>query len=120
MDSGCANRDLVRSPWAGLLWWLPAVMLIGGLYWSVGRIWLWIPAFALAGSGCIVNAVRCGRLHCYITGPVFLLAAFYLPLFGFHVLPLQPEPFLLVVVVIGCAARLAEFSFGRYRDSRVR
>ncbi len=49
---------------------------------------------------------RCGRLHCYITGPVFLLAAFYVALTGFHVVPLQPEPFLLVVV-IGVAARLA-------------
>jgi hypothetical protein len=27
------------------------------------------------GSACIANAARCGRLHCFITGPLFLLAA---------------------------------------------
>jgi len=27
------------------------------------------------GGACLVNAVRCGRLHCYVTGPFFLLGA---------------------------------------------
>ena len=27
------------------------------------------------GVACIVNALRCGRVHCYLTGPFFLLMA---------------------------------------------
>jgi hypothetical protein len=38
-------------------------------------VWLWVPALVVAGSACLANASRCGRLHCFITGPLFLLAA---------------------------------------------
>jgi hypothetical protein len=27
------------------------------------------------GLACVVNALRCGRIHCYLTGPFFLLMA---------------------------------------------
>lgn len=36
---------------------------------------MWTPALLVAGVGCVANAARCGRLHCYFTGPLFLLAA---------------------------------------------
>ena len=39
------------------------------------RMLLWTPAFLVAGVACGFNAARCGRLHCYFTGPLFLLAA---------------------------------------------
>jgi hypothetical protein len=35
------------------------------------------------GVACIVNALRCGRVHCYLTGPFFLLMA---------VIALKPRP----------------------------
>ena len=89
-------------------------MLVAGFYWPVGRPWLWIPALVVAGSGCIVNAGRCGRLHCYITGPFFLLAAVYVVLTEFLLVPLQPGRFLLVVFVVGVAACLIEVPLGRY------
>jgi len=66
------------------------------------------------GGACIVNAGRCGRLHCYITGPFFLLAAVYVVLAEFHIVPLQPGRFLLVVFVVSVAACLAEFPLGSY------
>ena len=75
LNDSCASRDLVCSPWACLLWCLPTAMLVAGYYWPVGRVWLWIPALLVAGTVCIVNVGRCGRLHCYITGTFFLLAA---------------------------------------------
>ncbi len=114
MDDSCASRDFVCSPWACLFWCLPAAMLVGGFYWPVGRVWLWIPALLVTGSACIVNASRCGRLHCYITGPFFLLAALYVILAEFHMVPLQPRRFLLVVFVVSVAACLVEFPLGRY------
>lgn len=114
MDNSCASRDLVCGPWACLFWCLPTIMLVVGFYWPVGRPWLWIPALVLAGGGCIVNAGRCGRLHCYITGPFFLLAAVYVVLAEFHIVPLQPGRFLLVVFVVSVAACLVELPLGRY------
>ena len=31
----------------------------------------------LKGEGCLANATRCGRVHCYFTGPLYILAALY-------------------------------------------
>ncbi|MGB6360970.1 MAG: hypothetical protein WBF30_19500, partial [Candidatus Acidiferrales bacterium] len=62
-------------------------MLVVGLSWPAGRTWLWIPALVVAGGACIVNAGRCGRLHCYIAGPFLLLAALYIVLAEFHIVP---------------------------------
>jgi len=89
-------------------------MLVAGLNWPAGRIWLWIPALGVAGIGCVVNARRCGRLHCYVTGPFLLLAALYVVLAGFNFVPLQPGRFLLVVLVVSVGACLAELPLGRY------
>lgn len=89
-------------------------MLVAGFYWPAGRVWLWIPALVVAGGACIVNAGRCGRLLCYIMGPFFLLAALYVILAGFHMVPLQPGLFLLVVFVVSVAACLMEFPLGRH------
>lgn len=36
---------------------------------------MWIAGLGVAGTLCLVNAARCRRLHCYITGPVCLLGA---------------------------------------------
>lgn len=36
---------------------------------------MWTPALLTAAAACVVNAARCGRLHCYFTGPLFLFAA---------------------------------------------
>ncbi len=40
------------------------------------------------GTACIANAVRCGRLHCYITGPFFVAMAVVTLLYGLGALPL--------------------------------
>lgn len=114
MSETCASRDLVCTRWAWLLWCLPTILLVVGFNWPVGRPWLWIPALLLAGSGCIANAGRCGRLHCYATGPFFLLATVYVALAEFHIVPLEPRDFLLVLIVVTAAAYLAEFPLGRY------
>ncbi len=70
-----APRDLVRSRAAWLLWLLPAALVVVGLVRVEARTALWVPAFGVMGVACLLNARRCGRLHCHITGPLFLLAA---------------------------------------------
>ena len=71
----CGERDMVRSRAALLIWCLPAAIVLLGAFWADARAALWIPSLVLMGSACVLNARRCGRLHCHITGPVFLLAA---------------------------------------------
>jgi hypothetical protein len=36
---------------------------------------VWAVAFAWMAAGCFLNALRCHRLHCYFSGPVFLAGA---------------------------------------------
>ena len=78
-------KDWVREPSSGfLLWCLP---LIAGF---VARASLppraaavvWTIAFLWMGTACFANALRCHRLHCYISGPVFLLGAAATALFA--------------------------------------
>jgi hypothetical protein len=79
---------------AVFLWCLPVVALIVGSYWQKGRLLLWIPAFLVMGAACLANAARCGRVHCYITGPLSLLAIVYVVLAEFHLVPMDAGYFL--------------------------
>jgi len=114
-ESGRKSSDLTCGGSAVLLWGLPVALLIAGVNWPGVRLLLWIPAFLVAGAACLVNAARCGRIHCYVTGPLFLLAALYFVLRGFHVVPVAPGIFLYSFVGIVLLARLAEFPLGKYR-----
>lgn len=116
----CTDRnhaeDLACGPAAVWIWQLPTVLVVVGAFWPTARIWLWIPAFLVAGMGCVVNARRCGRVHCYVTGPLYLGAAGYLLLSLLARIPFHFGWFLGVVVVFSLLAHLAERPLGRYRD----
>ena len=72
----CESRDILSSRWLVFtLYWLPAIaiLVVGPLAISNGwRAAVWTVALATMGMACIVNALRCGRVHCYLTGPVAL------------------------------------------------
>jgi hypothetical protein len=113
----CGVNDLVRQKTGILLWCLPTLALVVGLAWTRLRPWLWIPAFLIMGVGCLVNALRCRRWHCYVTGPIFLLAAAYVVLAEFSVVPMRPAVFLLGVLGITALSYLAELPLGKYRKA---
>jgi hypothetical protein len=76
MPHGCTEKDFTRRSISWLLWGVPAaVVILGSLVAPVPRMLLWTPAFLIGGVGCVMNAARCGRVHCYITGPLYVLAA---------------------------------------------
>lgn len=79
-----------------------------------GSPMLWIPALLVMAAACIGNAARCGRRHCYVTGPVYLLAALYVALAALSLVPMRPGVFLFVVFGITAFACLAEGPFGKY------
>lgn len=114
-----ATRDLTRGVSAWLLWRLPAALLVLGVAWLPGQAWLWAAAFAVAGAGCLANAARYGRTHCYVTGPLFLLAAIWCLLSALKVMPVSMHPGTLIVVVasINVLAHLAEIPLGRYMQA---
>ena len=111
----CESKDLIGRKAAWFFWYFPIFLLIVGGSWSRGRVWLWVPAFVVMGAGCLINAARCGRTHCYVTAPIFLLAAVYVSLSAFGIVPLHPGLFLLFVFGACCLAMCAEIPFGKYR-----
>ena len=52
---------------------------------------VWILSFVWMGTGCLLNARRCHRLHCYISGPAFFLGAATLAFFAAGVALLGPH-----------------------------
>ena len=82
--------DMLSMPWVTVLVWRAPLLLIiiGGFSGSAVRTALWTAAFTVMGFGCVLNAARCGRRHCYFTGPVFLLGAVASLTYGVGVLPL--------------------------------
>ena len=73
------NRDWFRQPLSALVWWgLPFAIAFGSNFWRVSlreAAWIWSGSMAVMGLGCTLNAIRCHRLHCYISAPVFFLGA---------------------------------------------
>lgn len=90
MNNAYEQNDLVSSKMCWVLWGIPtAFFILGGLVSPPLRVLLWTPALLVAGGACVVNAARCSRLHCHITGPLYLIAAGATVLRGLDVLPLQ-------------------------------
>jgi len=119
----CESRDILSSRWrVFLLYWLPviAIVAIGPLAISNGwRAVVWTVALATMGAACMVNALRCGRVHCYVTGPFFFLLALVALLYGLGILHLGREGWNLLgaITLVGTIALwcLPEMLLGKYR-----
>ncbi len=104
---------------AVIWWWAPAGMAIGAGFFHLShpaRGLIWAAAFAWMGAGCALNARRCGRRHCYFSGPAFGLGALGAALSGFRVLPVA-HPLNHVVwgtIVLVAASYLPEAFWGKY------
>jgi hypothetical protein len=77
-----------------LVYVVPTVAIVATSVGGVGEIVVtivWTLAFAVMGIACVVNAVRCGRVHCYFTGPYLLLLATASLLHGLRIVSLGPN-----------------------------
>jgi hypothetical protein len=110
VSEACARNDLVERNVSWLLWRVPMLaFVIGAFVAPPGRLLLWAPAFLVAGISCLVNARRCGRFHCFMTGPLYLLAAV-------ATVAAAPWGWIAVSVVGGTIAAYAvEYGCGKYR-----
>lgn len=118
----CRGRDWAGDRRALLIWCLPAaIMLVTALVDATYLVVVWPSVLAWMGVACLLNARRCSRLHCYLTGPYFLLLGVVALLHGLDVFPLGPNGWhaLLLAFVIGGAflTYVPEWLFGRYRTS---
>jgi hypothetical protein len=74
-----AQKDWASQPLSGLFWWCAPIAIglstsplglstrVAALVWAVSFVWM--------ATGCVLNARRSHRLHCYVSGPLFLLGA---------------------------------------------
>ena len=123
LNSRFHPRDLFANlPLAILIFWLPILAIAVTGYADVGsgvRMAVWSVGCLVMATGSFLNAMRCGRLQCYWTGPFLLLGALASLLYGLGLLPLGESGWgiigytLLAGIVL--LTWLPEYFFGRYR-----
>lgn len=111
---GCSQRDLVGGKWAVILWCIPTILILIGTAVSSARAVLWIPSFAMMGVACLVNARGCGRLHCFVTGPLFLVASLATALDAFAVVHIDWKLVFLGAGIGTVGAYSLEWLRGKY------
>jgi hypothetical protein len=122
----CESRDILSSRWrVFMLYGLPAIAIVVAGVPAISSGWrtvVWTVALATMGVACMVNALRCGRVHCYLTGPFFLLMALIALSYGLGILHLGGNGWNLLglIALIGAIALwyLPEMFLGRYRKGR--
>ena len=68
-----ARADSFLAVWgAPILAGLIASFAAPSITWAAGA---WSVALAWMGAACLLNARRCGRLHCFFSGPILLVGA---------------------------------------------
>ena len=116
MTELCPQNDFVNQRIAWVLWGIPiGLFVVGAFLGPLARTLFWTPALLVAGTACVVNARHCHRLHCYFTGPLFLVAAVVTLLRGLEVVAL-PWVWIGAAIVGGAAlAHVPEWINGKYR-----
>ena len=86
-------RDLAATrPGVILMWGVPIAAILStnfGLWAPQPTLFIIAGALIWMGIGCLLNARRCGRVHCRFTGPWFLLAGLVPLMVGFGILDLS-------------------------------
>lgn len=117
------NKDFTSDRvTATLLWGIPHVVFLIGIFTNpMLRTILWSSALSAAGIACIINAFRCGRIHCYFTGPFYLLMAVLSLLYGIGILQFGQFGWYWIggaVILLGpILARVPERIYGKYVKS---
>lgn len=114
----CAKYDLVERRARWIVWGgIPFALVVAGLFVDgQARAWLWTPAFVVGGTACVFNAATCGWMHCYTTGPLYLIAAMFSLLQGVEVI-VRGSTWILVGIAVGTAvAYQIEGIRGRYPE----
>ena len=115
-----------KNDWVGnyrsyaLAWGLPTAALIAAIWIAPpAKTLIWTAALVWMGAACLGNARRCGRTHCFYTGPFFLVMAVVTLLHGFQIVPLGADGWNWIGTAIGVGGGglwcLTEHILGKYR-----
>jgi hypothetical protein len=121
--ASCARRDW--ADWSRnrrsyvLAWGLPSALLVIGIFPPAPiRTAVWAGSLIWMGVACIANAARCGRTHCYLTGPFFLAMAAVSVAHGTGVISVGSQGWLWIGVAIAVGTAVLwivpERLFGRF------
>lgn len=73
------SNDWLRRPIGVIVWWgVPVALGVSTNFLDLSpahTALTWAGAFAWMGTGCALNALRCGRRHCFFAGPVLWLGS---------------------------------------------
>jgi hypothetical protein len=78
---------------------------------------VWMVALGWMGIGCLLNARRCHRLHCYFSAPILLFGALVAGLIGFDVMTLGPHALsnaISFTLVLALLSFVPEMIWGKY------
>lgn len=122
----CQSRDIFSNPRLSFaLFCVPIIAIVATSGHHVSGGWrtaIWTIALAIMGTACLANAARCGRVHCYLTGPFLLGMALVTLLYGVGIVPLGANGWKIIslTTLVGTIALccLPELFFGKYRGDR--
>ena len=67
-------RDILSSPWlAGAVFCLPAAVIVLSANLNIGNRWqaaVWATCLGVMAAGCLVNALRCGRILLHLSSSI--------------------------------------------------
>jgi hypothetical protein len=116
-----ARRDWARRPPTIIAWWgLPIALsaFAGALHLPFrASAGVCAVAFAWMATGCLINAWRCHRVHCFISGPVLLLGALIAGLVASGMVDLSPQTFgntVSGILVLALLSFVPELVWKRY------
>ncbi|PCH69443.1 MAG: hypothetical protein COC01_01455 [Bacteroidetes bacterium] len=98
----CSNpKDFAaRGKTALLLWGIPHILIVMGFIVNNYAGIIWGIAFIWAGIGCTINARHCKRVHCYFTGPLYLILGIISLLVYAQVISIE-WIYLLIIAIAG-------------------
>jgi hypothetical protein len=122
-DKSSSAGDILQTRGAtATLYGLPVLAIVASGFLKAGSPWrpiTWVVALTTMGLACTVNAFRCGRVHCYITGPLLLLGALVALLDALAIIHLSPTGWnaLSGALIVGVLAAyyVVESALGRYQ-----
>ena len=123
---GEVDRRAGGADWASgvrgcLTFGIPAaILLISPTIGTRYLVIVWPLLLTFMGVACLLNARRCGRTHCYVTGPFFLILAGIALLYGIRILPLGTRGWSTLSATFGIGGivlcYLPELLLGRYHS----
>lgn len=126
-DEACVRRDLSARAGSFLVVWgapVLAAIAAGSLSPSLaGTAGVWSLALAWMGGACLLNARRCGRLHCYFSGPILLAGALLTGLIALELVDTDAAGMGAIVagaLVLASLTYVLELAWGRYVRSKPR